>query len=134
MLKRCSSCKVEKPLDCFSPQSNGPHGRRSACKECEAQRGRRLTVRNPISRRSAWLKHKYGIDVGEYNRLLESQHGVCALCSRSCATGRNLAVDHEHSTGEVRGLLCQACNTALGKFQDNPTLMRQAADYVEKYK
>lgn len=58
------------------------------------------------------LKRMYGIDKQEYNRLLKAQGGVCAICQKPPAK-RKLAVDHSHSTSEVRGLLCHICNTAL---------------------
>lgn len=55
----------------------------------------------------------------EYDRLFEAQRGVCAICARECASGKRLAVDHDHETGTVRGLLCLKCNTALGWFERN---------------
>lgn len=72
----------------------------------------------------------YGIDPVEYERLLSKQNGLCAICQQRCSHGKNLSVDHYHLTGEVRGLLCCECNTGLGKFRDNPALLRQAAHYL----
>lgn len=64
--------------------------------------------------------------------MLEKQNNVCALCERACKTGTNLAVDHCHTTNRIRGLLCAACNRAIGNFQDSPTLLRKAATYLEQ--
>lgn len=79
------------------------------------------------------LRNKYGIGSDEYNRLLLSQGNGCAICGepQADARGRRLHVDHCHETGNVRGLLCLACNAGLGFFRDEPWKMRAAADYIE---
>jgi len=77
------------------------------------------------------LKRNYSISLEDYDRLFASQGGVCAICG-SPSNGRALDVDHDHETGEVRSLLCNNCNRGLGRFKDNPSLLRRAADYVEK--
>ncbi len=69
----------------------------------------------------------------EYDDMLEAQDFRCALC-RSRPRGRRLAVDHDHLTGIVRGLLCQNCNMALGLFGDNPNALTAAAKYVRKWR
>lgn len=81
----------------------------------------------------AWhYKEKYGITIDEYNFLLEKQRGVCSLCSLpERFRNRRLAVDHCHTTGRVRGLLCQDCNTALGKFKENIEVLGKAIKYLE---
>jgi hypothetical protein len=66
--------------------------------------------------RQAALKAKYGITLSDFNRLLKKQGGKCAVC-RGVEPKRNLAVDHDHVTGKVRGLLCTSCNTTLGKLE-----------------
>jgi len=67
---------------------------------------------NPERTRSHRLKYKYGITLTEYNSILEKQNGVCAICHK--LNYRNLSVDHNHITGKIRGLLCDACNVSLG--------------------
>lgn len=86
---------------------------------------------------SRTLKHQYGITLEEYNKMLEKQQGVCAICGKAekitdKRTGnvKRLAVDHCHKTNVIRGLLCLFCNTAIGKFKDNPELIEKAASYV----
>ena len=77
------------------------------------------------------MKRLFGIGKLEYNALYLKQNGCCALCSLpESIIRRSLAVDHSHSTGKIRGLLCFKCNTALGKFGDNPELLMKAAKYV----
>lgn len=77
---------------------------------------------------------RYGLTYQEYRALIERQGGVCALCGqewRGWGGKSGLHVDHCHQTGQVRGLLCGDCNTALGRFGDDPAILRRAADYLE---
>lgn len=74
-------------------------------------------------------KKRYGISKESYQELLEKQQGVCAICFNSCS--KALAVDHDHKTGVIRGLLCNKCNRGLGYLQDDLTLLRRAIDYLE---
>lgn len=82
--------------------------------------------------RDSTLKRKYGLTVDDYNKLLESQGGVCQVC-KNPPTNRRLAVDHCHTTGKIRGLLCQACNVSIGKMRESPDLIRRLANYVEDH-
>lgn len=77
--------------------------------------------------------HKYGIDEHGVDAILDRQGGVCAICDSPEAGGRwaTFAVDHDHATGELRGLLCQPCNVGIGQFSDDPSRLRRAADYLE---
>jgi hypothetical protein len=72
----------------------------------------------------------YGITEDQYNILLEVQNGVCAICKQSCPSGRLLAVDHDHKTGRVRGLLCMVCNNRLGIIE-NTDWVELAKKYLE---
>lgn len=103
------------------------------------ERGKRLQIAARSRKRlgtrgvrDAQLQSVFGINVDEYDRILEYQEGGCAICGRSpSAEGKALAVDHNHDNGQVRGLLCQRCNFALGHMRDEPRLLRAAADYLE---
>lgn len=79
------------------------------------------------------LRRKYNLTQAEYDAKLSEQNGGCAVCGKQCKTGRALAVDHCHVTGEVRGLLCANCNRAIGWLQDDQTLIRAALEYVVKW-
>lgn len=85
--------------------------------------------RNGPKQRKALCK-QYGITVEEYDQMVENQNGVCAICEKPCASGRRLAVDHDHVTGKVRGLLCGACNRIIGHL-DNKVWRDAALNYLE---
>lgn len=76
------------------------------------------------------LKHKFGMTLDAYNELLELQGGTCAICHQGCPSGKRLAVDHDHETGKIRGLLCLKCNVGLGSFRDSYTLLEAAQWYL----
>ena len=78
-----------------------------------------------ITRRTA-----YGLTTADYERMRSEQNGVCVICKRE--SRRKLGVDHCHATGNVRGLLCHKCNTALGFFDDDSDRMREAGAYVDR--
>ncbi|HDZ20957.1 hypothetical protein LCGC14_0878520 [marine sediment metagenome] len=77
------------------------------------------------------LKSKYGMSVSDYNDLLTKQGGLCAGCGKPPVDGKALFVDHDHTTGRVRGLLHTNCNTALGMAADDPNMVRRWAAYLE---
>ena len=77
------------------------------------------------------LQREYGLSIDEYKAMLRAQGDACAICAQPPGE-RSLAVDHDHETGEVRGLLCSACNAGLGMFGDSsPTLIR-AWEYLQR--
>jgi hypothetical protein len=87
---------------------------------------------NPDPIRSAKLQAAFGIGLDEYNRLLVNQDYKCAICGRHESNiTRRLAVDHCHTTGKVRGLLCGPCNTGLGLFKDSPSFLTNAINYLK---
>jgi len=84
--------------------------------------------------RDRWLR-KYGLTVEQYDSMVEQQGSRCAIChgpDPKTNGGQHWCVDHDHATGKVRGLLCHDCNIGLGKFRDDPDLLRRAADYLAR--
>lgn len=133
--KFCSRCKDTKPLEAFGRayKKVGQHGRQAWCNVCMAAyaAARRATLPTGTiykrTRRSN-LKRWYGLTESDYESMVSAQNGVCKICSQP--SHRRLCVDHDHTTGKVRGLLCDPCNRGLGLFRDNPELLRDAADYL----
>lgn len=76
-------------------------------------------------------KKLYGITKDEYLEMSASQNHVCKLCLKPCQSGKRLAVDHCHTTGRIRGLLCSKCNQAIGLFKDNYNTVLRAAEYLK---
>ena len=77
------------------------------------------------------LVRDFGITLDEYNKLLVNQNESCAICHKhQDEFDRALAVDHDHKTGKVRGLLCASCNNGLGRFKDNKDLLSEAIKYL----
>lgn len=76
---------------------------------------------------------KYSITLDDYKQILEKQNGVCGVCKQSEPSGRMLAVDHDHETGKVRGLLCTRCNILLGYCKDDINILKNAIKYLQKY-
>jgi len=69
-----------------------------------------------------------------YEQMVIDHDNKCAICHKECITGKNLSIDHDHETGEVRGLLCQSCNLGLGKFYDSIELLERAVSYLSRLK
>lgn len=85
------------------------------------------------------LEWKFGISIEDYKAKIVAQNGVCAICYKPETAARGgkikmMSVDHDHATGEVRDLLCHACNVVLGLAKDDPEILRKAADYLERHK
>ena len=119
--KRCSTCKKEKPLNCF----HGSHEKSNISTRCQ----------DCVS--ASFLQYRYKMSVEEFNRFREEQNNSCAICKveleikkGSTFRSKQVAVDHCHKTGNVRGLLCSACNTGLGHFRDDLTLLESAIVYL----
>ena len=139
----CKNCLVEKPLNEYYTHKSTKDGKGSWCKKCliektaeERKNPEKKALWSEYQRRSI-LKHRYGINSADYDRMLEEQKGVCAICKVNTSGGRNtnskLAVDHNHTTGEVRGLLCSMCNKGIGMFKENTETMQKAIDYLNSY-
>lgn len=149
--KICFKCKASKSHSEYSYCKDGKDALQSYCKDCCAKtisdyrdngdRKARAAVRN-----KAWRKNnperikllelrsrtkKFGINPEAYERMVVSQGGVCAIC-RTLPNSMGLAIDHNHKTGKVRGLLCGRCNPGIGMFQDNIELLKSAIEYLEK--
>jgi hypothetical protein len=131
--KLCTKCGEEKKLKCFYPDKRKRFNVTSQCIECMT-----LTRNSQKSQhRERNLKRNYNITLEIYNKILESQNSRCAICGKEETVVirknlLNLAVDHDHKTGKVRGLLCGNCNQLLGKANDSVELLNNAIKYLNK--
>ena len=113
-LRTCAKCYDSKPLSEYSPGQRKGNGK---CRKC-------MRLKDGKERHRY---NTYGLWSSNYEALLESQGGVCAICGEPPTV-----VDHDHKTGKVRGLLCSGCNLALGHMKDNAGALRAAADYLDR--
>ena len=79
------------------------------------------------------LKNKYNLTPEQYNQILANQDNKCAICNEPFKNKRNIHVDHNHLTGKVRGLLCSNCNTGIGLFKEDKSILKSAIGYLAKY-
>ena len=140
--KVCSKCETDKPLTEFYKSHNkqskpNPMGYKSHCKTC-VKKQRNEYYKTPEGHKyqieKSWRDKGMLFTTEEYQELLEEQAYGCAICGvKSNKNGSRFCVDHNHSTGSIRGLLCHDCNTTLGKFNDEVEMFYKAIDYLEKY-
>ena len=118
MPKFCTKCEIPKNIDDFHKNKNTIDGYHHHCKAC---------------RKIESLK-KYNLSLEEYDLLVEEQNNKCAICgtteNKGTAKNGRWQIDHNHKTGEVRGLLCQSCNLGLGCLQDSPEILSKALSYL----
>jgi len=110
---KCTRCEIVKPL---SEYYKNKTGYRRECKLCV---------------REKQLINKYGVDLKWYTKKLKEQGNVCYGCR--LPSDKTLVVDHNHSTGEARGLLCSNCNTALGLIKEDKQILHNLTTYIDKY-
>ena len=95
---------------------------------------RTLHRRNFLTKKNGRIvKQRRFLELSPYNFVLEKQNGVCAICHKKCSSGRALAIDHDHTTNEFRGLLCTKCNRGLGFFDDGIDLLESAIKYLKQH-
>jgi len=142
--KKCTCCKVWKPRTSFCKNRAKFDGLSGECRECSkarvsawqkdnpalvTARSIKWNKEHPERRKSTRLHSRYEITLDQFNWLLASQGGGCAICSQ---VAPKMVVDHDHITEKVRGILCHSCNIAIGHFRDNTLLLTKAIAYLQK--
>lgn len=153
--KLCSKCKQEKPVELFHKNPALKSGLRSNCKECikrylqtnadlikkkkkiycnnNKDKIRDYYKKNAKKIREHYLKKTYSISFEQLRQMFLSQEGRCAICSKVFNKRKDVHVDHNHNTGEVRGLLCSSCNRGIGYLRDDSSILLKAASYLNKF-
>lgn len=148
--KRCSKCGTEKEMDNFYKQTDKRYKTdvRSWCKKCFLKYSNETTKKwrknNPEEYslcqrkqrlRKYWPNMSGEEAIKEYNKIFVSQRGKCAACgSHQNKLTRALAVDHDHKTNKIRGLLCMNCNRALGYSKDDIFVLKALVNYLRKHR
>ena len=159
-MKKCARCGELKVHSAFRKNSQLKSGLHSYCLNCDKKikmnykksaRGREMNsiweksekarsaqqkyrssekAKNNV--RNRHLKRVFGITQDEYLKMLSSQNERCAICEKHYSyQNRRLDIDHDHETGKIRGLLCNPCNRAIGRFEHNTMLMKKAINYLK---
>lgn len=135
--KNCNKCGLNKTLDSFRKDKRRKSGYKSICKVCAdlTYKARKAQFPELIKeqRRAQHLRHKYGMSVDSYNSLLKAQDEKCAACGTQSPLNslyKRLVVDHNHSTGQVRGLLCHSCNSTIGASREDVYRLSKIIDYL----
>ena len=141
-LRKCRKCGFEanreEELKLFVTANNGSlYGRAQECKECNLRDSKvyRDTKGKDVLRKSH-LKRHYNMTLEDYDEMLQEQEGRCKICgtTETFSNSVHFHVDHCHSSGEVRGLLCGPCNQGLGQFKDNISSLESAIKYLKENK
>lgn len=151
ILKKCSTCKLEKERTEFWKRSLSRDGLAYICKTCDGTRYMRMKKEKGsalAAKQKEWrdnnkdrirknrLQHKFRMSVEDFERLRRQQNYSCAICGEhESKAGRYkiLNVDHDHKTGKSRGLLCSNCNRCLGLLKDSISYLDKAIKYLKKY-
>jgi hypothetical protein len=132
----CKACTAAKRRARYRKDPAAEIARVKAWQQANSERlnaYRRQRRSDPAVRRrdrSGHLRRKFGITIDEYEARLARQGGGCAICGRDEPPAGSLHVDHDHDSGRVRALLCVRCNNGIALFDEDPALLRYAADYV----
>lgn len=155
-MKTCVKCEKPKRVGQFYKNKARPDGRDEYCKVCRGEVNKDYQKRNKEAKntrgrehyarhkdrlreeareryhKNFWghLKRAYGITKAQYERMVKKQKGRCAVCGDR--PKRRLHVDHDHETGEIRGLLCSGCNGGLGLFKDSIPNLQAAIQYLSE--
>ncbi|MFE7744402.1 endonuclease VII domain-containing protein [Nocardia sp. NPDC057455] len=133
--KYCTLCDSVKPRTEFRPEPRRRDGYYPHCRPC-ASKASKAIRQNNIERyrereRLTYLSKKFNITHDEVRAIFRNSNGLCEICGGPPNGRGGLHVDHCHTTGKIRGLLCNSCNVSIGHFRDDPAILRRAADYLE---
>ena len=134
IVKVCTQCGQEKDETHFNKHKLGKFGLNPVCRSCRTEKQR--VHRDKVGYGST-LKSKYGLTLDDFHKMIALQDGLCYICKDKLdlqSMGAKCAcVDHNHTTGKVRKILCRNCNTALGHAKENKTILKQMITYLEEH-
>ena len=132
-MKKCCTCNEIKPLEEFFWKVKN-QTKESVCKSCSGKRAKNWREANKHKLRDTAYKRKFGITLEEYEAKLKNQKYCCAICgTHQNKLGLRFAVDHNHTTGEVRDLLCGQCNVAVGMVKEDITILSSMISYLMEH-
>lgn len=137
-VRRRNACGLDTPCRQCCRTAESKRREKPEVKAKNKRLCREWYARNPKATTKLTRLKNYGVSAEDYRRLLESQGGVCAICGKPETAKihgavKDLAVDHCHKTGRIRGLLCSRHNTALGLAGDDPHIIEKMAAYLRQH-
>lgn len=128
--RSCTKCEIDKPEEEFPLRVKGKRWRNPVCKTCTSEISRAYETKNRTRR----TMQRHGLTIAEYNEIICSQGGKCAIChsEETAELNGRFCVDHDHKTGKIRGVLCANCNWGIGQFKDNTVLLASAISYLTR--
>lgn len=129
--KICTKCNLDKPLTEYYKDSQKSSGYRPDCKDCNKIRTSAYAKNNRQKMNFNNMKYKTGITKEQYEEILNQQNDLCRICNiTEEENGKRFSIDHCHTTGYIRGLLCNKCNQGLGYFNDDTDKLHNAIIYL----
>jgi hypothetical protein len=134
--KKCTKCSKNKSLDQYTRRGNSI---KSWCKQGCSEYSDKWNKNNPDKIKASRLKCQHNVSLDVYKVKLDSQNGLCAICYKAptrqsnLGTMRTLCLDHCHKTGQIRDLLCDNCNTAVGLLKDDIKIANNLVNYLIKH-
>jgi hypothetical protein len=147
-MKTCTNCHNCKDLSEFGPCRGTKDGLKTQCRGCLSEKSRQWRQENKDRARSSWkrwaerhpekekirvrryLARKRGIPAHLFESIEAAREGKCQLCGCLSEEGKVHCLDHDHATGEFRGVICRRCNTVLGLVKDDASILTRAVDYL----
>jgi len=144
----CGTCKIIKPLSEYRYQNKSKGTKGYECNACTKIRSKEWRNKNKekvIEYRKQYsktnkkiikeysLKNTYGITVEQHKQMFVSQNGRCAICNKQFIKSKDIHIDHNHITGQIRQLLCSHCNTAIGLLKEDTYILNNAIQYLQKW-
>ena len=131
LTKRCNFCETIKPLNAFYKNYKGAGGVGQTCAECSKKDQQTRRAADP---QKLYRLRRFNLSVEQYDDMQRQAGGVCEICKTLPVAPKTvLCIDHHHHSNNVRGLLCDACNVALGRFKDSISNLTNAIVYLKKY-
>lgn len=161
-MKKCSICKLDKEENEYHKNSSKIDGLDHRCKSCRHEyiilnrpmlkikhhehylknkdrinkKNKEWAKLNPDKSRNQKLMYAYGITLEQRNQMIKDQNGLCLICNDKLdeTISKNIHVDHDHSTGKVRGILCKQCNSLIGLSREREDILLNSINYLRRYK
>ncbi len=135
LVKKCNKCGNTYELTMFNKSSVKKSKLRGECKKCQQKVRSKYSKKSyrPDKEKDRKLRATYNISLEDFRLMIDEQKSCCAICNKQITGGQTTHVDHCHSTGKIRALLCNSCNQALGLVHENIDTLQRMIYYIEEH-